>query len=187
MGKRHPKYSLVKINRNYTVDDAARLLGVHKNTVRAWIKSGLSVLDERRPFLILGYVLKEFLKNRRVKNKRPCKPGQFYCFKCRAPQYPAGNMAEYHEVTDKFGDLIASCYDCGTTINQRVSLSKIEQICSKINVSFPEAQRQLNESEKPSVNCDFGKETKTHEKTRRCKRTNQATIFDFLKRSQGAK
>ena len=187
MGKRHPKYSLVKINRNYTVDDAARLLGVHKNTVRAWIKSGLSVLDERRPFLILGYVLKEFLKNRRVKNKRPCKPGQFYCFKCRAPQYPAGNMAEYHEVTDKFGDLIASCYDCGTTINQRVSLSKIGRICSKINISFPKALRHLIESNKPSVNSDFKKATQNHEKVQPRKRTDQATIFDFLEGSQRAK
>ena len=82
MGKRYTKYSLVKIHRNYTVDDAARLLGVHKHTVRAWIKSGLSVLNDMRPVLILGQDLKEFLKTRRTKNKRPCKPEQFYCFRC---------------------------------------------------------------------------------------------------------
>ena len=42
MGKRHPNYRLVKINRNYTVDDVSRTLGVHKGTVRNWIKQ-----DER--------------------------------------------------------------------------------------------------------------------------------------------
>lgn len=187
MGKRHPKYSLVKIHRNYTVDDTARLLGVHKNTVRVWIKAGLPVLNEKRPVLILGPVLKDFLIKRRGKNKRPCNPGQLYCCKCRSPKYPASNRAEYHQVTDKLGNLVAQCSTCRTVMNQLVSLTKTGLIRSKIKVSFPEAQRQLNESEKPSVNSDFRKETKTNEKAPHCKRKNQATLFDFLERREGAK
>ncbi|MBU0657167.1 MAG: helix-turn-helix domain-containing protein [Gammaproteobacteria bacterium] len=187
MRKRHSNYRLVKIHHNYTVEEVSRLLSIHKRTVRAWIKSGLPVLNEKRPMLILGHVLKEFLKNRWTKNKRPCKPGQFYCFRCRAPKYPAGNMAEYHEVTDKFGNLVANCSDCGTIINQRISLQNIERIRGKINVSFPEALRQLNESVKPSVNSHFRKETKNHGKAQSSKRKNQATIFDFLEGSQRSK
>jgi len=187
MGKRHPNHRLVKIHRNYTVDDVSRLLGIHKNTVRAWIKTGLPVLDEKRPLLILGYVLRDFLKSRRTKNKQPCKPGQFYCFKCRAPKYPFENKAAYHEVNEKFGNLVANCVDCGTTINQRVSFSKIGRICSKINISFPKALRHLIESNKPSVNSDFKKETQNHEKVQSKKRTDQASIFDFLEGSQRAK
>ena len=38
MGKRRPNYRLVKIYRNYTVEEVASLLSVHKNTVRGWIK-----------------------------------------------------------------------------------------------------------------------------------------------------
>jgi hypothetical protein len=34
---RYPNYRLVKIHRNYTVEEIARLLKVHKNTVRGWI------------------------------------------------------------------------------------------------------------------------------------------------------
>lgn len=146
MKKRYPNHRLVKIHRNYTVEDVARLLDMHKNTVRIWIKAGLPVLSEKRPALILGHVLKEFLKERRTKNKRPCKPGQLYCLRCRTPQYPAGNMADYEPVAVKFGNLIAICPDCDTIMNQRVSLAKIGLICGKIDISFPEALRHIVES-----------------------------------------
>ena len=52
--------NLAKIHRNYSVGEAAALLGVHKNTVRNWIKNGLPLCDDRRPALILGAELREF-------------------------------------------------------------------------------------------------------------------------------
>lgn len=55
----------VKIHPSYTVDEAARLFGVHKNTVRAWRKSGLQTIDDRRPILVLGRHLAKFLHDRR--------------------------------------------------------------------------------------------------------------------------
>ena len=45
MAKRHPNYRLVKIHRSYTVEEAAGSLGVHKNTVREWVKVGLPTSD----------------------------------------------------------------------------------------------------------------------------------------------
>jgi len=144
MKKRHPNYRLVKSHLSYTVEDVTRLYGIHKNTVRAWIKAGLPVLNEKRPMLILGHVLKEFLHTRRTKNKRPCKPGQFYCLRCRAPKYPAENMADYTPVNEKFGNLVAYCPDCDTIMNQRVSLAKIDRIPDKIEINLPEALQRLN-------------------------------------------
>ena len=55
----------VKRLRTYTVRDIVQLLGVHKNTVRSWVKAGLVVLDGRRPLLVLGRDLKQFLDARR--------------------------------------------------------------------------------------------------------------------------
>ena len=55
----------VKINRSYTLDEVARLLDVHKQTVRNWIKAGLEVLSGQKPHLIRGIALKMFLDNRR--------------------------------------------------------------------------------------------------------------------------
>jgi hypothetical protein len=105
MRKRRPNYRLVKIHRNYTVEEAARLFGTHKNTVRAWVKAGLPICDSKRPMLILGRDLAGYLKARRMRNKRPCQPGEIYCVRCRAPKLPAGEMAEYEPVTEKFGNL----------------------------------------------------------------------------------
>ena len=90
MRKRRPNYRLVKIHRSYTVEEVARLLGMHKNTVRAWVKAGLPTCDGKRPTLILGSDLAAYLQARRTKNKRPCKPGEIYCVRCRAPKGPAG-------------------------------------------------------------------------------------------------
>jgi hypothetical protein len=84
----------VKIHRNYTVDEAAKTLGVHKNTVRLWIKQGLPTVDERRPILLQGKAIRAFLDNRKAKRKCRLSAGEFYCLKCRSPKSPAGRMAD---------------------------------------------------------------------------------------------
>ena len=155
MRKRHPNHRLVKIHRSYTVEEIAQLFGFHKNTVRGWVKAGLATSDDKRPMLILGHVLVAFLQARRVKNKQTCKPGELYCVGCRAPKFPAGDMAEYSPVTEKFGNLKAICPDCGSMMNQRVSVAKLGQICGKMDITFPEALRHIVESTKPTVNNDL--------------------------------
>jgi len=155
MKKRHPNHRLVKIHRTYTVEEIADLFGVHKHTVRNWVKTGLAVTDDKRPMLILGTDLVDFLKARRTKHKRPCKPGELYCVRCRTPRQPAGEMAEYQPVTEMFGNLIAICPECGVIMNRRVSLARINQICAKMEISFPQALRHIVETSAPTVNIDL--------------------------------
>ena len=155
MRKRHPNHRLVKIHRSYTVEEIADLFAIHKNTVRSWVKSGLATSDDKRPMLILGNDLAAFLQARRMKNKRPCKPGEIYCVRCRAPKFPAASMVEYTPVTEKFGNLVAICPDCGAIMNRRVSLAKIGQICGGMDISFPQALEHLIDSAKPTVNSDL--------------------------------
>ncbi|MFZ0663972.1 MAG: helix-turn-helix domain-containing protein [Acidobacteriaceae bacterium] len=155
MRKRRPNYRLVKIHRSYTVEEVARLFGTHKNTVRAWVKAGLPTCDGRRPTLILGRDLAAYLQARRTKNKRPCKSGEIYCVRCRAPKCPAGEMADYQPSTETLGSLMGICPDCEGMMYRRVSLAKLPHVQGKLSVSFPEPQRQVNDSNSPSVNRDF--------------------------------
>lgn len=158
MRKRRPNYRLVKTHRNYTVEEIARLFGMHKNTVRAWIKAGLPTCDSKRPILILGRDLATFLQARRTKNKQPCQPGEIYCVHCRAPKQPAGDMAEYQPITATLGNLIGICPDCEGMIFRRTSLAKLAQIRGKLEVTITEARRQVSETVEPTVNSDFSQE-----------------------------
>ena len=102
----------VKIHNQYTYDQAADALGVSVQTVRSWRKSGLPVLDSRKPHLILGFALKGFLTGRTKISSRQLGLDQFLCMSCNAPRRALGGMADYHPYTDKRGRLEALCEDC---------------------------------------------------------------------------
>ena len=155
MGKRNPNPRLAKIHRNYTVEEVTSLLSVHKNTVREWIRRGLPIIDDKRPMLILGRDLVAFLQAKRAKNKQPCKPGEMYCLRCRAPKNPAGNMVDYEPKTETLGNLFGICPDCDTGMNRRVSLPKLGQVRGKMDITFPQGLQRLVDSNQPTVNSDF--------------------------------
>ena len=123
--------------------------------MRGWVKAGLAISDDKRPMLILGNDLAEFLQARRVKNKQTCKPGEIYCVRCRTPKFPAADMAEYSPVTEKFGNLTAICPDCSSIINQRMSITKLEQIRGTMDITFPQALQHIVESANPTLNSDL--------------------------------
>lgn len=141
MATRHPNYRLVKINRNYTVEDVASLFGIHRNTVREWVKRGLPKCDSKRPMLILGRDLATFLQEQRLKNKRTCQPGEIYCVRCRAPKSPAGDMTDYQPVTPTLGNLVGICPTCESMIYRRVNLAKLDQIRGKLDITITQGLR----------------------------------------------
>ncbi len=155
MKKRHPNHQRVKIHRNYSVEEIAELFGIHKNTVRRWVKAGLSVIDGKRPMLILGRDLAAFLKERRKANKRPCRPGQLFCVRCRSPKYPADGIAEFQPMTASVGNLVAICPDCEAIMNRRVSVKNIGLVCRDMDLSLPQGMQRLIEQATLTVNSDF--------------------------------
>lgn len=155
MSKRHPNHRHVKVHRNYSVEDVADLFGIHKNTVLNWKKNGLETIDDERPMLFYGKILAAYLQANRTKHKQPCKPGEIYCIRCRAPKVPAGDMAEYQPVTTTVGNLLAICPDCELMMNRRISLSKLELFRRQMDITLPQALQHIVESNQPTVNSDL--------------------------------
>jgi hypothetical protein len=145
MPKRANNYRLVKKHRNYSVEEIACLLSIHKNTVRAWVKNGLPRIDEIRPWVILGSELVTFLKARKTKRKQPCKPNELYCVRCRLPKVPAGGMADCLILSEKIGRLTALCPDCFCMMNRQVSMAKLALIEAQFSIRFTEAQERIKQ------------------------------------------
>ncbi len=157
-----PNPRLAKIHRSYSVEEIAKLYGVHRNTVRAWIGRGLPTVDDRRPVLVLGGHLRAFLQARRKAAKRPCGPGEIYCLRCREPRRPAGNAVRYHPITSTLGNLVGLCGTCGAGLNRRVSIAKLGLISRDLTVTRPLAQEHIGESLQPSLISDFKQDEPDH-------------------------
>jgi hypothetical protein len=134
------------------------MLKAHKNTVRAWLRDGLKPIDQRRPVLIQGGQLATYVDARRKRRRQPCRPGEFYCFRCRRPKAAAPGRADYLPVTPSSGNLMARCSECGTRVFRRVSLRKLAEAAGDLQVALPQAQQRLRECADPSLNCDLERE-----------------------------
>jgi len=155
VAQRLPNPRLAKIHRSYTVEEVAQLYGVHRNTVRQWIKQGLPVCDDRRPVLILGRELAAFLIRKRTRNKQPCKSGEIYCVRCRVPQSPALGMADYEPLTATGGNLIGLCPKCAGMMYRRVNRARLAAVAGNLEVRFTRRLERIDESSNSSVNSDF--------------------------------
>jgi hypothetical protein len=152
---RHPNYRRVKRHRSYTIEEAASLLGVHRNTVREWIRRGLPTCDSRRPILVLGPDLILFLRARRTAHKTRLAPGEIYCVRCRRARKPAASMADFSLRTESVGDLIGICPDCESLMYRRVSLTKLGSVRGDLALSLPDGLEDITGTPSPSVNCDL--------------------------------
>lgn len=162
MPANRPNPRLAKIHRNYTVDEIAKLYGVHRNTVRAWIRRGLPTTDQRKPLLVKGNHLAAFLQAKRTANKRTCGPGAIYCLRCREPRQPAGGVVHYRPLTPTQGNLVGQCGVCGAWVNRRASLAKLAGFQGVLRVTLAQVQEHIDESLKPSLHSDFTKEYPEH-------------------------
>ncbi|WP_019029149.1 helix-turn-helix domain-containing protein [Colwellia piezophila] len=133
-----------KINRNYTISEIALLYEVHKSTVKAWLRKGLIKIDNKRPYLILGGDLRQFLKDLRGINKRPCELGEIYCLKCRAPREPLQDSIVFESESSTYGRLKGSCNVCDSTMNRYFRLADLAVLQRHFAVILPLQQKRLS-------------------------------------------
>lgn len=158
MARQRANPRLIKLHRTYSVEDAARTLGVHKNSVRGWRKDGLKAIDNDRPILFLGSVLRAFLEQRNASRKRPCRPGTLYCFRCREPRAPALGMVDWTPINARTGNLKALCGTCETVMHRRARRDALSTVMPGLHVQIVEGPSRLNGKPIPSLNCDSTKE-----------------------------
>jgi hypothetical protein len=145
MGKRHPNWRRIKTHRTYSINNLARELSVHENTIRNWIRDGLLTVDGKRPYLFRGAVVIDFLRARRIESKRPMRTGEIYCLGCREPKRPAGGMADLTQLTDTTGNLCGICPDCDRMIYRRVRRANLASNWGSLAITVRQAHMRILE------------------------------------------
>ena len=158
MSRRRANPRAIKLNRTYSVEEAALVLGVHKNTIRSWRGQGLKTIDSSRPVLFLGRDLREYLDQRKASRKRRCPSGTLYCFRCREPRAPALGMVDWTSINAITGNLTALCEACETSMHRRARRDALAIIMPKLMIRIVEGPPRLNGKPGPSLNCDIRQE-----------------------------
>ena len=128
-----------KKHRSYTVAEVARLYGVHRNTVRHWMKNGLSVVRVGGLVLILGEELERFHNDRKAARRCPCPPGTIYCVKCREPRAPNRASLGQAFANDRTAVVTGTCSACGTGLNRRTRLADLQLWMLPVETADPAA------------------------------------------------
>ena len=154
--RRYP-VNLVKLSCSYDPAEIAKLFGIHRNTVRHWLKEGLVPIDDRRPILISGSVLRVFIIGRQQARKRKCAPGEFFCFRCRAPRKPWGGMADFSTHNNKIAKAIAFCSVCETAMHRMIRRADLSKFVAQLGSQKLPSTR-ITDRPDASDNCDIKKD-----------------------------
>ncbi|WP_294540145.1 helix-turn-helix domain-containing protein [uncultured Rhodoblastus sp.] len=147
----------VKIHRSYEVSEAAKLLDVSKRSINRWIDAGLPLVVRKRPRLILGKHLREFLQAHQPK-KQPCRAGEIFCVGCQTPQRPAFDEVEYIPKTATTGLLAGLCPVCASMIYRFTTTATLAAASGDLKVAGHPAQQRLCDSPDPSLNVHLKEE-----------------------------
>ena len=127
--KRKPNVSLIQTSRSYTIREVAERLDRQVETVRTWVQEGLPVLPGTTPRLIDGAELKECLKARQAKRKKPCGTDKLYCCKCCEPRSPDPATVKTEPTAMVATTLIkGKCQVCGTSMHQARKTADLPEI-----------------------------------------------------------
>jgi excisionase family DNA binding protein len=148
----------VKLHWSYSISEVAKLLGVHKLTVSRWIERGLPLIEKKRPFLIHGSDLRHFLTAQQPR-KQPCRAGEIYCVRCRAPKRPAFDVVDYIPKTPTTGLITGICPTCELLIYRVSNVATLASVCGDLSVTHQSPPQRLIDSPDPFHNVTFAKES----------------------------
>jgi hypothetical protein len=150
---------LVSQTLSYSVQEIAELFGLHKNAVLRWIKDGLSVNDQRKPYLVHGSALTSYLKGKQGSRKHKCKPDEFFCCKCRVPRKAWESQADIVVRNESKLSISALCVVCGTKIHRAGAVKKLAEYQKIFSIQTLEGQHIIDRMP-AAVMCDSKEEMK---------------------------
>ena len=154
--KRSYNTRLIKRDYPYFVSEIADLFHLHPNAIRRWIKQELVTVDDRKPVLVHGGDLIDFLDMRQAQRKQKCAVDELYCFRCRRPKHPRFNRIEVKMRSETRLNLSGVCDTCGAIMNRAGSVDKIEEYRRNFIIQTPGGGRISGRSD-PSVMCHLEK------------------------------
>ena len=133
---------LIKHRESYTLKQISETLSVHQRTVQEWRYEGLKTISLEKPFLVMGYDLKEFLAKKIQSRKIKLQPNQFYCTKCRKAVTSKSDevfLYDLHKTIGKqeFKGLIVKgiCNNCDSKLNRFSHEGKLEEIQNTFSIT----------------------------------------------------
>jgi hypothetical protein len=130
MSKRLYPHRRLKYWLAYDIEDICDTfidLGLHPQTVRNWIKTGLKTIDSNRPILVYGYDLILFLRSRNISNKNTTKFDQLFCMKCQDARFIFKNKISVKQ--NNFSIQVAGhCRECKTRMFQNYKLDDFSKL-----------------------------------------------------------
>ena len=101
---------------NYTINELSRNLCISEKTCGRWVDAGLkTVPGSKRPILILGTDLKDFIRLRKAKKKFTMSRSEFLCMSCKRPVF-----AKRGSIKILSGKKIARCRVCNGKISRTI-------------------------------------------------------------------
>ena len=150
--KRTYNTRLIKRNYSYFVWEIAELFDLHPNAVRRWLKAGLVTLDDRRPILIHGRDLIDFLDMRQTARKQKCAADEFFCLRCRRPRHLRFGRVKLELRSGTRLDLSGICEACGTRMHRAGSVARIEEYRQAFSIEIL-GEGRITGCTDPSLMC----------------------------------
>lgn len=131
---RKPNHKLIKSTELYYVDELAKVIDVHVNTVSNMIKDGMQIVKGSYPYIIRGQFAIDYLKDRRKKSKTKLEQDDMYCLPCDKPYKPEKNVVRLKIITPKIGNLQSHCTNCERLTNRLISLKDLPEFQKVMNI-----------------------------------------------------
>lgn len=131
---------------SYTIKEMSDCLNVSQKTCLRWIEKGLpTVPGHKKPILMLGSEIKNFLRSKDSKKKVKLKRNEFYCLTCKAAR-----KAKRGSIKKSRGQKTAICSVCSGKMSRTNQLSQKDYMIRSLptQMSFFETNRTSSKNDK---------------------------------------